>query len=111
MTLAQLLKYLDQHSGYAVLDGDVVRTITKAKDGNHRDPLMGEIVRLLFGGAACVDENSPISRAQATTSLGPLRLRFMKDDAPVDGFRMVERIIHAIDGAFNDEALREKYGR
>jgi len=111
MTLTQLLQYLNQHSTYAVLDGDTAETVASAKRGQHRDPLMGEIIRHLFDGAACTDENSPISRAQATTSLGPLRLRFMKDDAPVEGFRMVEKIIHTIDGAFNDEALKEKYGR
>ncbi len=111
MTLAQLLKYLDAQSSYAVLDGDASETLAKSTRGQHPDPLMGEIVRHLFDGSACSDENSPILRAQAANSLGPLRLRYMKDDAPVAGFRMVEKIIHTIDGAFNDEALKEKYGR
>ena len=111
MTLAQLLQYLDERSTYAVLDGDVTRTIAKAQDRKHHDPLMGEIIGALFSGANCIDENSPVSRAQATNSLGPLRLRFMRDDAPVEGFRLVEKIIHTIDGAFNDEALKERFGR
>lgn len=108
MTLEQLLQYLDSHSGYKVLEGDAAQTLTKARAGQHSDPLMGEILKSLYEGAGGTDAGSAITRAQATTSLGPLRLRYMKDDAPVAGFRMVEKTIHTIDGAFNDEALQEK---
>ena len=49
-----------------------------------------------------------IVRVQAVKTLGPIRLFYMKDDAPVEGFRLVEDIVHKIDGAFNDEAMRLK---
>jgi len=49
-----------------------------------------------------------IERAQAIKTLGPIRLFYMKDDAPVEGFRMVEDVVHKIDGAFNEEAMRLK---
>lgn len=39
-------------------------------------------------------------------SLSPLRLKYMADNAPVEGFRMVEKIITTIDAAYNEEALR-----
>ena len=108
MTLEQLVQYLNAHSGYVVFEGDAAQTLVSARAGKHSDPLMGEILKSLYEGAGCTDVGSPIERAQATTALGPLRLRFMKNDAPVAGFRMVEKIIHTIDGAFNDEALQEK---
>jgi hypothetical protein len=108
MTLNELLQYLDENSKYAVLDGDATETLAKARTGAHREALMGTIIQRLFDAAGGTDISSPITRAEATTALGPLRLQYMKDDAPVEGFRMVERIIHTIDGAFNEEALRER---
>jgi len=30
----------------------------------------------------------------------------MADDAPVDGFRTLEFLVRAVDGAFNQEALK-----
>lgn len=106
MTLCELLQYLDENSRYAVLDGDCAQTLDKARAHAHKDALMGEIIERLAAGAR--DVNASIDRAAAALSLGPLRLRFMKDDAPVEGFRMVERIIHTIDGAFNEEALGQR---
>lgn len=110
MTLKELIDYLATHTQYPVLDGDVAQAMDKARAGRHRDALMGAIIKNLSEpGGGVID--APITRAQATTALGPIRLQYMKDDAPVEGFRMVERIIHAIDSAFNDEALREKLGK
>ncbi|MHB8346075.1 MAG: hypothetical protein ACYDHM_02635 [Acidiferrobacterales bacterium] len=108
MTLAGLLQYLDSNTPFAVLDGSPEETLSKALDGRHSDPLAGRIINSIAEGNHCIDEHSPVNRAESVTALGPLRLQYMKDDAPVDGFRMMERIIHAIDGAFNDEALRQK---
>ncbi len=110
MTLAGLLQYLDANTSFTVLDGPPEETLIKALDGRHSDSLAGQIIKHIAEGNRCVDEHSPVHRAESVTALGPLRLQYMKDDAPVDGFRMMERIIHAIDGAFNDEALRKKSG-
>ena len=111
MTLGELLQYLAGHLSFDVLDGDAAATLAKAQAGSHRNQLMGAIIKHMAEGAGCAGIASPITRAQATTSLGPLRLQYMKDDAPVEGFRMIEQTVHAIDGAFNDEALREKERR
>lgn len=108
MTLSELLHYLELHSGHHLLDGSVDDTIQKAVAGMHPDPLAGEIVARLYSGPGCSGSESEVTRAAAATALGPLRLRYMKDDAPVDGFRMVEHTVHAIDGAYNEEALRAK---
>ena len=62
----------------------------------------------LFDKADLPRADAPITRSQAIAALAPIRLEFMKDDAPADGFRLVEKIVHAIDGAFNDEALKLK---
>lgn len=108
MTIKELLDYLAAHSPYPLLDGDAAETVNKARAGGHRDPLMGDIVRHLFEGAGGQGVDAAITRAQATTAVGPIRLRYMKDDAPVEGFRAVEGVVHAIDSAFNEEALRER---
>lgn len=108
MKLRELMEYLQERSGHDLLDGSLDDTLRKALSGAHRDSLAGEILQHLYeqGGSGGLD--AEITRAQAATSLGALRLRYMKDDAPVEGFRMVEHVVHAIDGAFNEEALREK---
>lgn len=108
MTLAELLQYLDENSQYAILDGTPEETLTKARAGTHKDALAGEIIRHMQDAAGASEVGGTIDRATAATSLGPLRLRYMRDDAPVEGFRMVERIILAIDLAFDAEALRQR---
>jgi hypothetical protein len=110
MTLAELLTYLDSRTPYDVLDGTPEETLAKARTAGHRVALTGAILVALFDKAGAADVHSPIERAQAVAALGPIRLQYMKDDAPVEGFRMVEKIVHAIDGAFNEEALRRKDG-
>ncbi len=110
MTLAELINYLDQHSGYPFLDGDVMETLTRARAGDHKDPYAGEFVAALADGCNCGDVDCLLQRADAVKSLGQTRLKYMKDDAPVEGFRLVEKSITTMDAAFNEEALREKQG-
>lgn len=111
MTFAQLLQYLADHTPYPILDGTPRETVEKAKSGSHRDPIAGGIVASLFERSGLPDVDAPIERAQAVSAIGPIRLHYiMKDDAPAEGFRMVEKIVHGIDGAFNDEALRSRTG-
>lgn len=109
MTFSELVQYLADTTRFAVLDECVLKTIDKARAGTHRDPIMGEIIRSMFESASLEGPHSSISRAQATLALGPLRLRYMKDEAPADAFRMVDGIVQAIDRAFDEEALRVKY--
>ncbi|HSO08243.1 MAG TPA: hypothetical protein VLW45_13455 [Pelomicrobium sp.] len=108
MTFAELLTYLDAHTPYDLLDGTPDETLSKARAGGHRNPVAGAILLSLFERSGAADPGAPIERAQAVAALGPIRLEYMKDDAPVEGFRMVEKIVHGIDSAFNDEALRLK---
>ncbi|MCG5523922.1 hypothetical protein LRB11_03115 [Ectothiorhodospira haloalkaliphila] len=107
MTLSELLSHLDAHTGLGLLDGSPQETLDKARDGEHTGPIAGEIVKAL-GGDGERDAQTLIERAQAVKALGPLRLKYMGDDAPVEGFRMVEKTITGIDEAFNEEALKEK---
>lgn len=108
MTFAELLIYLDSHTSFGVLDGDAESTLRRALDGTHRNELVGQVVASMFEKSGMESVSSEIERARAVAALGPIRLRFMKDDAPVEGFRMVEAIVHHIDGAYNEEALRLK---
>lgn len=109
MTLAELLEFLDENTDYGVVDGDIAETLRKAQDGSHKTPVMGEIIAAISEGTGCTAPDCVIERAQTVNSLGQLRLKYMKDDAPVEGFRMVEGIIHNIDLAFDEEALRQKF--
>ncbi len=78
MTFSELLLALEHRLPATILNGDAAATLDAARKGTHQH------------------------------ALAPIRLEYMKDDAPVEGFRLVEKIVHAIDGAFNDEALRLK---
>lgn len=106
MTLADLLRELERQMPGLVLDGDAAVTLDKARGGTHRHALAGNLIAAL--GAGLSSAEAAISRSRAITALGPIRLICMKDDAPVEDFRLVERWVHAIDGAYNDEALRNK---
>lgn len=108
MKFEELLDYLGQNAPYDLLDGDVAATVDKARAGNHRDPLAGEILAALIEGADVQDLETEVDRATVVNALGPLRLKYMADDAPVEGFRMVERLIQTMDLAFNEEALRKR---
>lgn len=106
MTLEQLLNYLEAHLQESVLDGTPEQTLRKSQTDEHASPLMGDIIRRMAEGAGCASVEDTLDRASAINSLGPLRLEYMADDAPVDGFRTLEFLVRAVDGAFNQEALK-----
>lgn len=108
MTFTELLQYLHDKAGLDVLDGTPEETLAKAQNNRHKNLLTGQVIAGMFLKTGLVSVNDPITRAQAVTAIGPIRLVFMKDDAPVEGFRLVEKIVQGIDGAFNQEALRLK---
>jgi len=105
MTLCELLGYLDAHVPYAILDGGCSETLEKVRGKTHKDEYASEVVAAIVGGLAQTGESVAITRAQATTALGPLRLRAMRDDASGEDLRRMKDIVHAIDSAFNEEAL------
>ncbi len=108
MTFAELITYLGQHCKNDIMDGDAVETLAKAQNKTHKNQLAGQVIADMFAKSGLSDMNAEVNRAAAINSIGPIRLFFMKDDAPVEGFRLVEDIVHKIDGAFNEEALRMK---
>ncbi|QKT03131.1 hypothetical protein HUS23_04585 [Ectothiorhodospiraceae bacterium 2226] len=110
MTLGELLQQMNGHLQFPVLEGDPAETLAKAQDGTHGDPIVGEIVRAIAARCERPEVDCPLERASVIASLGPMRLKYMADDAPVEGFRKLEQLVQAIDAAFNDEALRLKQG-
>lgn len=106
MTLAELMHYLDANTGYDVLDGSPDETLAKAKAGTHRDPLLAEIIVAFAAQGGCDSADAPVERAGMVNAMGPIRLKYMGDDAPIDAFRAVQRLVVAIDEAFDEEALR-----
>ncbi len=110
MTLAQLLQFLDQNLPYDYLVGEAEETVARALAGEHPDALIGEVIALIARAAERPEAEAVIERAAAVTALGPIRLKYMADDAPVEGFRFIERTILGIDEAFDAEALEAKRG-
>lgn len=108
MTFAELITYLGAHCKNDIMDGDAVATLSKAQNKTHKNELACNVIADMYAKSGLNDINGEINRAAAINAIGPIRLFFMKDDAPVEGFRLVEDIVHKIDGAFNEEALRKK---
>lgn len=108
MTFIELLSYIGAHSKYDIMDGDINQTLTASLAGKHKNAVIGNIIAQIYRNSGITQIDEPLVRAQAVKTLGPIRLFYMKDDAPVEGFRLVEDIVHKIDGAFNDEAMRLK---
>lgn len=108
MTFIELLTYVGSHSKYDIMDGDAETTLEAARNGSHKNPVAGKVIADMYLNSGLASPAEMIERAQAIKTLGPIRLFYMKDDAPVEGFRMVEDVVHKIDGAFNEEAMRLK---
>lgn len=108
MTFNALLQFILQHSKYPLAQGDAQATLDAALQEKHSNPLAGSVIAQLYTNSNLSSPEDSLDRIQAIKALGPIRLHYMKDDAPVEGFRMVEDIVHKIDGAYNDEALRLK---
>lgn len=108
MTLEHLLNYLHENLDERFLDGDATETLSKARTGEHREPIVAEILSALMSGAGADRPDTELDRATAVKAIGPVRLIYMKDDAPVEGFRLVEKTIVTIDAAYNEEALLQK---
>ncbi len=108
MTFIELFSYLGSHSKYDIMDGNIEQTLALSLEGKHKNPVIGNIIAQMYKNSGIQQLDETITRAQAINTLGPIRLFYMKDDAPVEGFRLVEDIVYKIDGAFNDEAMRSK---
>lgn len=109
MTFSELMIYLDRASGHSILNGTPAETLEKARADHSGNAYATEIIKCMADRLEIndVDKELP-ERVQVINSLGKLRLKYMADDAPVEGFRMVEKVIAAIDSAYNEEALTRK---
>ncbi len=108
MTIAEPLEQLDARLPGQILDGSPAETLAKARAARLRHPLVGRVPATLYDNSGVAGLESAVARSQAARALGALRLEFMKDDAPVEGSRLVESVVLAIDGADNDEALTQE---
>lgn len=99
MTLRELLSFIDGQ-GIPLCQGGALDPMPSGASG-----VAGEVVALLLADQPV---DALIDRAEAIGRLGSIRRRYMADDAPVEGFRLVERVVLEIDKAFNEEALRQR---
>jgi hypothetical protein len=108
MTLGELLQYLDENTEFDLLDGSPADSVAKAKDGSHQNPYAAEIITSALEKLGINGADDEIERVPFVKSLAPVRLKYMADDAPVEGFRTVEKVIATTDLAFNEEDLAKK---
>lgn len=101
-----LLTFLEQKSPGTFIQQDLETTLHLAK--GTPENYGQEIVQALVEHCAIDKGEMPLERANAVNALGKIRLKYMKDDAPVEGFRLVEKTIQWIDDAFNEEAWQER---
>lgn len=110
MTLAELIGWLDQRTDHTFLAGTAQESLEQARSGSHPDPIAAEVLAAIAEGCGCETAEGPVERAAVVTSLGPLRLKYQADDAPVEGFRLMREAVIAVDEAFDNEALAQKAG-
>jgi len=101
VTLGELLEALESALPGRVMRGDASATLAAA----HDDAVVGPIVVAIARKSSAIDPLASIDRAAAVTALAPLRLAAMRDDAPAEHLRVVERAVQAIDAAFNEESF------
>lgn len=108
MKYGDLLRYLDANTEFEILDGTPEETLEKARAGTHKNRFAGELIDTSADNLALRSVDETPARVDFVNSLGKLRLKYMADDAPVEGFRLVEKVITTADAAYNEEALRDK---
>lgn len=106
MTFEQLLTFVAEQTNKDFLSSGV--TLEQIIKGHHPHQLIGDMIRRIADYCSCQTLDCELKREDVVKALGPLRLEYMKDDAPVEGFRLLEGAIVAIDLAFNNEALQNK---
>lgn len=109
MKLSELIDFIDHMTGfgYKVDGGDAVEL---ALAGEHGGEIVQDILSMIAKSCGCLNGDCDVVREKVVNAMGPIRLKFMADDAPVDGLRIVEKTVLAIDEAFDVEALKKKGG-
>lgn len=108
MNLAELLQYLEENTDFDILDGSPAESVDKARAGTHKNAYAAEAITTSMEKLGIGSAEDNFERVPFVNSLAPMRLKYMADDAPVEGFRFVEKIIATADAAFNEEALAQK---
>ena len=101
MTYAELLEALQTRTAYVLLYGDARTMLNAAMRRQHPDPLLGEIIAMLYQWLTDVD--AQVQRAALVVALGPLRRRFMAGEGEARDFLRLNCIIEAIDASFDAE--------
>ena len=105
MTYAELLEALQTRTAYVLLYGDARTTLNAAMRRQHPDPLLGEIIAMLYQWCALTDVDAQVQRAALVVALGPLRRRLMAGEGEGEArdFLRLNCIIEAIDASFDAE--------
>ena len=109
MILSDMLKSIDARTGYGFCIAGKDAVAAACMD-QHPVAIVGDILKMIAQSCACENEQCEVVRERAVTAMGPIRLKYMADDAPVEGLRIVENTVLAIDAAFDEEALDRKRG-
>jgi hypothetical protein len=101
MTYAELLDAVQTRTAYSLVCGDADTTLRRAISGQHADALLGEILLMIYQWCHLHDVHALVERAAVVNALGPLRRRFMAGAGCAHDFLRLNRIIEAIDAAFD----------
>lgn len=105
MTFAELLLRIDPYCEGRVLAGDPVQTFLALQSGSHPDAQYARLLGMVLGWCALTDAQAPVERAAVINALGPLRLDLMQSDQDLALYQALNRLVQAVDAAFDDAAL------
>ncbi|MEJ2060723.1 MAG: hypothetical protein P8Y64_09595 [Gammaproteobacteria bacterium] len=108
MTFRALLKRLDTYCGGCILAGSEERTFQRLMADEHPDPYYAPLLRMLIDWVPIRHAAQSVYRADLVRALGPLRLSYQQADADPAGYRALNRLIAAIDAAYDDAALEAR---
>ncbi|MDR3391800.1 MAG: hypothetical protein P4L77_08690 [Sulfuriferula sp.] len=89
MTYTELLMAIQHRTGYPLTP-------------TAEDAFLAEITGMIYGWCALANPLAQVERAAVVNALGPLRRRFMAGEGAAQDFLRLNRIIEAIDAAFDD---------
>ena len=108
MTYAELLDAVQASTSCCLVGDDADTALRAAISGQHTDALLGEILAMIYQWCGLHSVQARVERAAVVNALGPLRRRFMAGEGNPQDFLRLNRIIEAIDAAFDAEIQRQR---
>lgn len=99
------LTRLDAHCGGELLAGAAPATLCEEVRDGRSDSPYAEALRLLLDWVPVRRLDQTVTRSELVLALGPLRLRYQAQEAPLAEYRALTRLIHAIDAVYDERKM------